>query len=179
MRALIRRARASRAAKLAADVAELIEFAKERQLEYDIERCARDNRSRAGHPGVGMPAWIKLNEFGRILRDAFPGGIPYLVGTAAYGKSDWRDVDVRMMLNDTEWNRLLGPDEVECQGMRYLGRTGAYALAFSELGRQMTGLPIDFQLQRQERANALYGKSARIPLGANVEKPIRPHPWIG
>jgi hypothetical protein len=36
--------------------------------------------------------------------------------------------------------------------------------AISELGKQMTHLPIDFQIQRQTEANALFGGQIRQPL---------------
>lgn len=117
--------------------------------------------------GVGMPGWIKLNQFGFLLREAFPGETPYLVGTAAQGK-EWRDVDVRIMLGARAWNRLVGKDEKVCRGVYYGGRAGAFALAFSTLGQEMTGLPIDFQLQKQGWANKVYATGPRHALGVRL-----------
>ena len=37
-------------------------------------------------------------------------------------------------------------------------------MAISELGRQMTGLPVDFQIERQTEANELFGGQIRQPL---------------
>lgn len=115
---------------------------------------------------VGMPQWMKLNLFGELVREAFPGAQPYLVGSAARGK-DWRDVDVRVPLDPEQWERFVGEDwqvsfsngeeatpdyraahmEAITNGRPCGRRRTALQLAFAELGLQMTGLPIDFQFQ--------------------------------
>jgi hypothetical protein len=101
--------------------------------------------------GVGAPTWIYLNMFGRIVNDAF-GDWPYLVGSAAMGKA-WRDVDVRLILADDEYEAVIGKiDTVEMLNPRWR----ALCMAFSALGQHMTGLPIDFQIQQRTRANELY-----------------------
>lgn len=101
--------------------------------------------------GVGMPASLLLHEFGSQVWAAF-GTPPFLVGSALAGKA-WRDVDVRLILDDTEYAaRGLGDP-------RYPSRSGKWfslCLAYAALGKQMTGLPIDFQIQQQTRANAEY-----------------------
>lgn len=100
--------------------------------------------------GVGMPAALHLDAFGREIDDAF-GHLPYLVGTAATGKT-WRDVDVRLILPDDEFEQLFPPvprDQPD-------GRWGLICAAISELARQRTGLPVDFQIQRQSYANDRY-----------------------
>lgn len=105
---------------------------------------------------VGMPAAMHLEEFASQVWAAF-GDAPYLVGSATRSKS-WRDVDVRLMLSDEQYAAL---------GLRIDGRPDAkwtaICMAFAALGRQMTGLPIDFQIQREVTANETY-KGARIPL---------------
>lgn len=100
--------------------------------------------------GVGMPAALHLDAFGREIEAAF-GHLPYLVGTAAVGKT-WRDVDVRLILPDTEFDHLFPPVE---QGQPD-GRWGLLCAAISELARARTGLPVDFQIQRQTYANNRY-----------------------
>jgi hypothetical protein len=100
------------------------------------------------YPGVGMPQSLLLNEFGSQLWSAF-GGPPYLVGSALFGKK-WRDVDVRTILDDNEYEAMgLGKPNLAHQN----GKWVALCLAFSALGKQMTGLPIDFQIQQRTRAN--------------------------
>jgi hypothetical protein len=106
---------------------------------------------------VGFPAAQYLHEFGSQVWHAF-GDPPYLVGSALF-TTEWRDVDVRTILTDEEWERLdLGDPE------RPSGKAMAFNLAFSELGRRMTGLPIDFQLQQQTHANQRH-KGARSAIG--------------
>jgi hypothetical protein len=108
---------------------------------------------------VGMPAALMLHEFGSQVWHAF-GTPPYLVGSALERK-DWRDVDVRLILDDEVWETLeLGNPGHEHQN----GKWVALCLAFSALGKQMTGLPIDFQIQQQTWANKIYGVSARSAL---------------
>lgn len=102
--------------------------------------------------GVGMPAALLLQEFGSQVWAAF-GEPPYLVGSALQGKQ-WRDVDVRLILPDEQYAAMFGePDDL---AQLTDGKWVAMCLAFSALGRQMTGLPIDFQIQQQTRANKTF-----------------------
>jgi hypothetical protein len=104
-----------------------------------------------GAIGVGMPAVLHLNAFGREIDKAF-GHLPFLVGSAAVSKQ-WRDVDVRLMLPDDEFDALF-PDHIKPS--RCDGKWSLLCAAISELGRLRTGLPIDFQIQRMSDANQLY-----------------------
>lgn len=99
---------------------------------------------------TGMPAGIWLNKFGVIVEDYF-GHTAYQVGSSLTSK-DWRDVDVRLILPDDEFNAQFG----EVAGAEVNSKLGAITLAFSALGQQMTGLPIDFQIQSQSHANERY-----------------------
>lgn len=82
-----------------------------------------------------------------------PGGV-YLVGSA--GQSEhYRDVDVRMILADEQFDRLFGHSSL-------LWETFCYA--WTGHLRAETGLPIDFQVQRQTEANEKFD-GARNPLG--------------
>ena len=53
-----------------------------------------------------MPAGIWLNKFGTIVTDAF-GQVPYQVGSSLHTKA-WRDVDVRLIMPDAEFDRWFG-----------------------------------------------------------------------
>lgn len=109
---------------------------------------------------VGMPAGLWLDEFGSQVWAAF-GHIPYLVGSALE-KKQWRDVDVRLILPDEEYEALgLGDPRYSHRNEKWV----ALALAFSALGQAMTGLPIDFQIQQQTDANKEYGGRPRSALG--------------
>lgn len=82
----------------------------------------------------------------------------YLVGSAAAprGTVEPRDVDVRFIMSDKRHDRLV----------RAIGRDGVAFLGIS-IGQylaSLTGLPIDFQIQRQTEANALHD-GIRNPLG--------------
>jgi hypothetical protein len=116
---------------------------------------------------VGMPADLMLHEFGSQVWHAF-GTPPFLVGSALLRK-DWRDVDVRLILDDDVYLALglggthgdpLGPGHEHSNG-----KWVALCLAFSALGKQMTGLPIDFQIQSSTWANKVYEKQPRSALG--------------
>jgi len=96
-----------------------------------------------------------LDQACRIINRAFEGGPPYLVGTAGVGSADsYRDVDVRLMLDDEEFARVCPTRqrwELLCLSI------GAYLTA-------RTGLPVDFQIQRTSEANERYGDKPRNPL---------------
>lgn len=85
------------------------------------------------------------------IREAW-GHAPYLVGSVMRG-GEYRDVDVRTILPDDEYDRLFGPP----------GTDGAshddplWALLNSSLSEwlsDLSGLPIDYQIQRRTEANA-------------------------
>jgi hypothetical protein len=105
-----------------------------------------------------MPAGIWLNKFGVIIRDYF-GHVPYQVGSSIKTK-DWRDVDVRLILPDEEFIARFGSIHASVVDPRF----AAITVAFSALGAQMTGLPIDFQIQSQSHANNKYGGQMRSAL---------------
>lgn len=109
--------------------------------------------------GVGMPAGIHLDSWARDIIDAYDH-VPYLVGTAARFKQ-WRDVDVRLILPDAQFDAMF-PAYATCNQLDPLW--SLLCAAVSELGKLRTGLPIDFQFQRMTDANARYD-GPRHPLG--------------
>jgi hypothetical protein len=120
-----------------------------------------------GKHGTGMPATIQLDLFGELVHDAW-GHVPYLVGSAAQKKTGWRDVDVRLILPDDEYEALfLHPTVGSPQRFDYKWR--AHVLAWSLLGQHMTGLPIDFQIQHQSVANA-ENDGPRIAIGLRLDQ---------
>jgi predicted nucleotidyltransferase len=117
---------------------------------------------------VGMPQEILLQQFGELIHDAF-GDWPYLVGSALQGKQ-WRDVDVRLILSDEDYERLTG-DKVPINPPILNRKWAALCLAFSTLGREMTGLPIDFQIQQRTEANRQYdGPRSALILYADISR---------
>lgn len=110
--------------------------------------------------GVGMPAMLHLDQFGSQIWSAF-GQPAYLVGSALRGKG-WRDVDVRLILSDEEYEAMdLGDPKDPHRNDKWV----ALVMAFSALGKQMTGLPIDFQIQQRTWANTQYVNQDRNALG--------------
>jgi hypothetical protein len=110
---------------------------------------------------VGSPGFFLLDQASLAVGLAF-NSTPYLVGSSVE-RQDWRDVDVRVMLDDDEWERLF-------PGLAGNPRTNALwslmCSAMSLILAQATGLPVDFQIQCQSVANELYpGASKRVPLG--------------
>lgn len=146
---------------------------------YECRNC-EELRLNAGHPElitecvvckgkpkkaqgsyVGMPAYLKLEQFGTVIREAFPEGTPFLVGSALR-HHQWRDVDVRLMLPDADFARIIGP----LTKPRYLNpRWNALCVAFSVYGQHLTGLPIDFQIGDTTHENTEYGGQPRSAIG--------------
>lgn len=109
--------------------------------------------------GVGMPHHLFLNEFGSKIWDTF-GVPPYHVGSSLDNKT-WRDVDVRLILSDEEYEEMGFGKPDEClDNPKWI----SLCMAFSALGEKMTGLPIDFQIQQQSDANLKY-KGHRSSIG--------------
>lgn len=113
-----------------------------------------------GQVGVGMPAALLLEQFGEMVMDAFDGEIPYQVGSSL-STTAWRDVDVRLILDDDAYAATgYGDPKHPHENTKWV----ATVLAFSALGKAITGLPIDFQIQQQTHANAKH-EGPRSALG--------------
>ena len=95
----------------------------------------------------------RLEEWCQNVRRLFKRA-PYLVGSVTR-RADYRDVDLRLILPDksfdAEWGSVVR--------VRLMNR------AISIWGQQETGLPIDFQIQRQTEANAEFTDDVRNPMG--------------
>jgi len=120
--------------------------------------------------GVGGPGYVHLNHFGSLIRAAY-GHVPYLVGSAVRGKQ-WRDVDVRLILPDDEFDSMFGAQRPFGLGAQF----SLLCAAISALGEKYTGLPIDFQFQPQTHANEQYPEGFRQPLGIWDVPPREPAP---
>jgi hypothetical protein len=90
-----------------------------------------------------------------IVAHGFHGKVPYLVGSST-DRSDYRDVDIRSILPDDEFDARFGSD-IEFWGLFCLG-VSAYLT-------QVSGLPIDYQVQRQSNANEKFKGKTRNPMG--------------
>jgi hypothetical protein len=85
--------------------------------------------------------------------DAY-GGV-YLVGTAGKKGNTYRDVDVRCIVDDTQFDQMFPTVEI----------WQAVSLGIGSWLQQQTGLPVDFQFQRRTQANARHPGGGRNPVG--------------
>lgn len=102
--------------------------------------------------------FARLNHACLPLRECFGFGSVYLVGSAGVtGSADFRDVDVRAILADEDFDRLFG----------HAGELfwGLFCLGMTEYLCRVSGLPIDFQVQRRTQANEKFGDKPRNPIG--------------
>jgi hypothetical protein len=128
-----------------------------------------EDRSAKGGNWVGAPAFYELNEACRSITDVF-GYHVYLVGSALK-KRDWRDVDVRCMLPDADFDRTFGTS----QSPAHNPWLSLLTISISAWLKNRTGLPVDFQFQRQTEAAREYTRAAghgRHPLGLFLETPL-------
>lgn len=111
--------------------------------------------------GAGMPGLLLLHQFGRTVFEAF-GVYPWLVGSALTEREP-HDIDVRLVLSGAEFKQFCWPG----YGTDDVGTAwGAFNLAFAILGRHMTGLSVDFQIQNTAIAGSeKFKNSKRLVLG--------------
>lgn len=115
---------------------------------------------------LSPPLLHRLDLACRPIAECF-GQEPYLVGsvqmrTATAGS----DVDVRLILDDKKYDRLMKGTPP--------GFATLLDFALSAYLRDLTGLPVDFQVQRMTEANANHKGGQRNPLGGR-----RLTNWIG
>lgn len=115
---------------------------------------------------LGAPEAFLLNEACRTLTDAF-GPHLYLVGSCLE-RRDYRDVDIRCILPDEEFDHLFpGAHDVN------YGLNALWSVICSSISLWLskhTGLPIDFQIQRRTEANKKYD-GQRAAIGMFLERP--------
>jgi len=105
---------------------------------------------------IGAPEFFHLDLLCRVINDAFGeyGYGTFLVGSSLQ-RRDFRDVDVRFIMADVEFDRFF--PEVAGASAGCWSRCSAWSLvcgAISEWLAKRSGLPIDFQIQRMTEANA-------------------------
>lgn len=104
-----------------------------------------------------MPTQLYLNDFGQLVLDAF-GEVAYWVGSSMHGPN-WRDVDIRVMLDDGRYAADGYGDPVNPHSNP---KWVATCKVWSAYGKAMTGLPIDFQIQQTTLANTEYAKPEHV-----------------
>ena len=130
---------------------------------------------RKKHIHIGAPACFALEIACKAVREAFAdqcefGGI-YVVGSCLE-RADWRDVDVRLMMDDASF-RILFPDAaMHNAAWEFDPRWTLMTVAISQWMKAQTGLPIDFQFQPMTFANE-HHHGRRNAIGLHYAKPDR------
>ena len=104
---------------------------------------------------IGAPAFFDLNQACRVIVDAY-GCCLYLVGSSLVSH-DFRDVDLRLILSDEAFDALFPGVHESMRGAP--ARDARWSLMCSAIAMYLSarsGLPIDFQIQRQTEANAMW-----------------------
>jgi len=105
-------------------------------------------------------AQFALDAAAKAIDRAYDSYGVMLVGSCLERK-DYRDVDVRCVLSDAEFEALFPKDESQVLRPRWQ----VQCLALSAWLRSMTGLPIDFQFQKISVATAKFKGEKRVMLG--------------
>lgn len=123
---------------------------------------------------IGAPACFALEQSAKVLRDAFREdgetdhiGV-YVVGSALE-RPDWRDVDVRMMMDDASFMRLFPRASISPATWEFDPRWTLMVVSISKWMSEQTGLPVDFQFQPMSHANERHN-GRRHALGLNIIK---------
>jgi hypothetical protein len=103
---------------------------------------------------IGAPAIFALELECKTLNRAFGGHGCYVVGSSLE-RSDWRDVDVRFILPDDEFQKLFPKVDLKNPAgtWEFDDRWLVMTTAISERLSRITGLPVDFQFQPRTHAN--------------------------
>ena len=145
-------------------IEDIVEAAFARRDETNPPKTETIRRKKAVY--VGAPAIFALEQACREINDAFGGFGCYLVGSALE-RADWRDVDVRFILEDEEFAKLF-PNAHDF-GWERDARWLLLTVSISGWLSKVTGLPIDFQIQPQTHANERH-KGPRSALGIRITK---------
>jgi hypothetical protein len=120
---------------------------------------------------IGAPACFALEMACKYVQEAFaPSGDRglaqiYIVGSALE-RADWRDVDVRMILDDATFSAMFPGALIDTGAAtwEFDARWTLMCVAISQWMAKQTGLPIDFQFQPMTWANTRHDKR-RHPAG--------------
>lgn len=113
---------------------------------------------------LGRPGTQLLDMWARTIAEAW-GRTPLVVGSSLRSKQ-WRDVDVRLVLPDAEYEALTG----SMYPVPHNHRVEVLNAAFSLWAQQVTGLPVDFQFQSHTEAVTYDGPALpMIPTAHDVE----------
>lgn len=119
---------------------------------------------------VGTPAIFKLELACKAINEAFGDFGCYLVGSALL-RPDWRDIDVRYIMDDEVFYREFPAVDRKASTWEFDPKWILITTGIAEYLRNATGLPIDFQIQSQTHANKVHKGKPRHPLGMRFAPP--------
>lgn len=98
---------------------------------------------------IGAPQVFTLELACKQINEAFGGFGCFLVGSSIQ-RADWRDVDIRLILPDDQFRNLFPDSEINYElDCRWLILSSSLSMFLSKV----SGLPVDFQIQPQTKAN--------------------------
>ena len=118
------------------------------------------NTPRANY--IGAPEYFILNQLCCILVESF-GLCTYLVGSSITSL-DFRDVDIRTILDDEEFDKLFKDNTTTHNPFWSL-----LCISVSEYLSSKSGLKVDYQIQRRTETNKTYNGS-RQAIGFFIQK---------
>lgn len=102
---------------------------------------------------IGAPQFFYLDQAVRIVNDAFDFGFGCFLVGSSLRKREFRDVDVRCIVPDEDFERLFpGAGTATWRHPTWSLVCSSIALYLSE----RSGLPVDFQIQSMTEANREY-----------------------
>lgn len=129
------------------------------------ENLEPDPRNKASY--VGVPAIFQLELECKHINRAFNGFGCYLVGSALHSPN-WRDVDIVYIMEDDEFDKLFpNAGENTCE---FDERWLLFTVSISERLSRISGVPVDFKIQRQSHANKKHDKD-RHAMGLTFTRP--------
>jgi hypothetical protein len=118
---------------------------------------------------VPAPQFFNLNQACALVNRALGDYGCFLVGSALE-RRDYRDIDVRFVMEDTAYDRLFHDGRGD-QGGGWLNPLWSLMCSSTSLWlSQQSGLPIDFQIQRMTQANKEHS-GGRQALGIFLDYP--------
>lgn len=116
---------------------------------------------------IGAPAHFALELACQIVNDAFDTYGCYVVGSALE-RQDWRDVDIRMIMDDAQFAAEF--PNVDGRSWEFDAKWLLLTISISSWLSKQSGLPVDFQIQPQSHANEVHAKP-RNAIGLRMRKP--------
>lgn len=115
---------------------------------------------------IGAPACFALEQACQHINQAFDSYGCYVVGSSLE-RQDWRDVDVRMIMEDSKFHELFPNASPNGGSWEFDSRWLLLTVSISLWLSKMTGLPVDFQIQPQSHANSVH-KGRRNAVGLKI-----------